>query len=147
MKSEVLSNINAKAVTDIENIGTADSKNLLSFLKNGNAKKKNRTTIRKKIEPPHAERDKAIKKALTNIFKNEIFPLLNFIAETKKYNAIIPNNNPSGSDLNQPAKPLIKIGTETENIRDASKPAVVPPNTRTNANTAIDVRPPTTMGK
>ena len=58
-----------------------------------------------------------------------------------------PRNNPSGSDLYQPIKPLAIIGNETANINDANRPAVVPPITRTNAKTTIDDNDPIMRGK
>ena len=58
-----------------------------------------------------------------------------------------PKNNPRGSDLNQPINPLVKIGADIENINAAIIPEVVPPKTRTNANTPIDVKEPKTNGK
>ena len=54
---------------------------------------------------------------------------------------------PNGSDLNQPTNPLEKIGTETEKINAANKPAVVPDKTRTNANTTTAVIEPIISGK
>ena len=57
-----------------------------------------------------------------------------------------PKNKPNGSDLNQPTNPLVNIGTEIENINEAINPAVVPPKTRTNAKTIIDVIEPMTKG-
>tara|TARA_B100002052_G_C15291431_1_gene336941 strand:- start:7 stop:258 length:252 start_codon:yes stop_codon:yes gene_type:complete len=67
--------------------------------------------------------------------------------ETKRYIAINAKNIPSGSDLNQPINPLVIIGTDIANINEAISPAVVPPRTRTKANTAIAVKDPTTIGK
>ena len=55
--------------------------------------------------------------------------------------------SPKGSDLNQPIKPLEKMGTDTEKINAANNPAVVPPKTRTNAKTAMAVNEPITKGK
>ena len=97
--------------------------------------------------PPHADspRDRN-NPAKTNLIK-EIFPLLNFNPETKRYIAINAKNNPKGSDLNQPIKPLVNIGSEMEKINAANSPAVVPPSTRTKANTATAVKEPTTSGK
>ena len=77
----------------------------------------------------------------------EIFPLLNFIPETKRYIAKNAKKSPKGSDLNQPIRPLVKIGIDIEKINAANNPAVVPPKTRTNANTAIAVKEPKTNGK
>ena len=54
--------------------------------------------------------------------------------------------SPKGSDLNQPIKPLVKIGIEIEKINAANNPAVVPPKTRTNAKTTIAVKEPKTSG-
>ena len=42
--------------------------------------------------------------------------------------------------------PLTIIGNETANIKDAIRPAVVPPITRTSAKTIIDVNDPITRG-
>ena len=77
----------------------------------------------------------------------EIFPLLNFNPETNRYIAMNAKKSPNGSDLNQPINPLEKIGIETEKISAANSPAVVPPKTRTKANTTIAVREPITNGK
>ena len=67
------------------------------------------------------------------------------IADKNKYIARKLKKNPRGSDLNQPSKPLSRIGNEMANINDAIRPAVVPPITRTNANTTmIDVSEPKT---
>ena len=77
----------------------------------------------------------------------EIFPLLVFIPEIKRYNAKKEKKSPSGSDLNHPIKPLEKIGTETEKINAANNPAVVPPTTLTNANTRMLVNDPITREK
>jgi hypothetical protein len=66
--------------------------------------------------------------------------------ETKKYIARKPKNRPNGSDLNHPTNPRVNIGTEMENINAANNPAVVPPKTRTNEKTTIDVIEPTTSG-
>ena len=71
---------------------------------------------------------------------------MNLIPETNRYIAINAKKRPKGSDLNQPSNPLEKIGTDIEKINAANNPAVVPPNTRTNANTAIAVSEPTTNG-
>ena len=76
----------------------------------------------------------------------EIFPLLNFIPETKRYIAKNAKKSPKGSDLNQPIRPLVKIGIDIEKINAANNPAVVPPKTRTNAKTAIAVKEPKTSG-
>ncbi len=97
--------------------------------------------------PPHADNpnDKN-NPAMTNLIK-DIFPLLNFIPETKRYIAMNANNNPNGSDLNHPINPREKIGTEIEKINAANSPAVVPPRTRTKANTTIAVKEPITNGK
>ena len=103
------------------------------------------TTTKNRI-PPHAERANAKNKLERINFINEIFPLLNFNPETKRYIARNAKNNPNGSDLNQPINPLEKIGTETENISAANNPAVVPPNTRTKANTTTAVKEPITNG-
>ena len=97
--------------------------------------------------PPHADspRDRN-NPAKTNLIK-EIFPLLNFNPETKRYIAINAKNKPNGSDLNQPTNPLVKIGTDIEKMSAANNPAVVPPKTRTKAKTAIEVKEPSTKGK
>ena len=97
--------------------------------------------------PPHAESpsDKN-NPATTNLIK-EILPLFNFIPETKRYIAKNAKNNPRGSDLNQPIKPRVKIGSDTEKINAANNPAVVPPKTRTNAKTTSAVKEPNTKGK
>ncbi len=76
----------------------------------------------------------------------DILPLLNFNPETKRYIAKNAKKSPKGSDLNQPINPLEKIGTEIEKINAAYNPAVVPPKTRTKANTAIAVKEPKTAG-
>ena len=77
---------------------------------------------------------------------NEVLPLLVFMAETNRYIPIKARNNPSGSDLNHPITPLKIIGIDMANIKDATRPAVVPPMTRTNANTATDVNEPMITG-
>ena len=76
----------------------------------------------------------------------EIFPLLNFNPETKRYTAKNAKKSPKGSDLNQPIRPREKIGIDIEKINAANNPAVVPPKTRTKANTAIAVNEPMTIG-
>ena len=97
--------------------------------------------------PPHADNPRDKKKPAAISFMKEIFPLLNFNPETKRYIAINAKNNPKGSDLNQPINPLVNIGSETEKINAANNPAVVPPRTRTKANTIIAVKEPKTNGK
>ncbi len=77
----------------------------------------------------------------------EIFPLLNFNPDTKRYIAKNAKKSPKGSDLNQPIKPLEKIGIDIEKINAANNPAVVPPKTRTNAKTTIAVKEPKTNGR
>ena len=72
---------------------------------------------------------------------------MNLNPETKRYIAINAKNNPKGSDLNQPINPLVNIGSEIEKINAANSPAVVPPRTRTKANTTIAVKEPITNGK
>ena len=77
----------------------------------------------------------------------EIFPLLNFNPETKRYIAKNAKKSPKGSDLNQPIRPLVTIGIDIEKINAANNPAVVPPKTRTNAKTTIAVNEPKTNGR
>ena len=77
----------------------------------------------------------------------EIFPLLNFNPETKRYTAKNAKKSPKGSDLNQPIRPREKIGIDIEKINAANNPAVVPPNTRTKAKTIIAVNDPKTNGR
>ena len=77
----------------------------------------------------------------------EILPLLNFNPETKRYMAMNAKKSPRGSDLNQPSKPLVNIGNEIEKISAANNPAVVPPKTRTKANTTMAVKEPNIIGK
>ena len=96
--------------------------------------------------PPHADNPRDKKHPAKINFTIEIFPLLFLIPETKRYAAINPKNSPKGSDLNQPIRPLEKIGIEIENINAANKPDVVPPKTLTNAKTTIDVSEPITNG-
>ena len=96
--------------------------------------------------PPHEESAVAKNNPATINLIIEILPLLNFNPETKRYIAMNAKNNPNGSDLNQPSNPLVKIGAESEKINAANNPAVVPPKTRTNANTEIAVSEPTTIG-
>ena len=96
--------------------------------------------------PPHADNPNDKKNPAVINLINEIFPLLNLNPETKRYIAINAKNNPKGSDLNQPINPLVNIGSETEKINAANSPAVVPPRTRTKANTAIAVSEPITIG-
>ena len=97
--------------------------------------------------PPHADNPRDKKNAAATNFMKEIFPLLNFNPETKRYIAKNAKNNPKGSDLNQPINPLVNIGSETEKISAANNPAVVPPKTRTNAKITIAVNEPKTNGK
>ena len=103
--------------------------------------------ITKNRIPPHADNpnDKN-NPAMINLIK-DIFPLLNFIPETKRYIAMNANNNPNGSDLNQPINPLVNIGSEIEKINAANNPAVVPAKTRTKAKTTTAVKEPKTNGK
>ena len=96
--------------------------------------------------PPQAEVAKAKNNPPRINFIAEIFPRLNLIPETKRYIAAKAKNNPNGSDLNQPIKPLEMIGAEIEKINAANSPAVVPPSTRTNANTRTAVNEPITKG-
>ncbi len=96
--------------------------------------------------PPQAERPKAKKIPARESLINEDFPLQFIIPETNRYIARNPKKKPSGSDLNHPTIPLVNIGTEIENINADKSPAVVPPKTRTNAKTTIDVSEPTTNG-
>ena len=96
--------------------------------------------------PPHEDNPNDKKNPAVINLINEIFPLLNLNPETKRYIAINAKNNPKGSDLNQPINPLVNIGSEMEKINAANSPAVVPPRTRTKANTAIAVSDPTTIG-
>ena len=102
--------------------------------------------ITKNKIPPHADNPRVKNNpAIINLIK-EIFPLLNFIPETKRYIAKNAKKSPKGSDLNQPSNPLENIGSEIENINAANNPAVVPPKTRTNAKTTIAVKEPKTNG-
>ena len=80
-------------------------------------------------------------------FMKEILFLLYFNPETNRYNAINAKNNPNGSDLNQPINPLVKMGAEIEKNSAAINPALVPPITLTNANTATEVNEPIINGK
>tara|TARA_B100001540_G_scaffold299349_1_gene303742 strand:- start:1922 stop:2446 length:525 start_codon:yes stop_codon:yes gene_type:complete len=144
---EVLSNINENTRNENENVGTAQIKNLLSFLINGRATKNMIKGIRKNITPPHADNPNAKNIAPKTNFIKEILPLLNFIPDVKRYNAINAKNSPNGSDLNHPIRPLVKIGTEIENINAANNPAEVPLITRTNPNTTNTVREPMINGK
>ena len=102
--------------------------------------------IRKNRIPPHADNPNDKKHPAKISFRIEIFPLLFLIPETNRYAAKNAKNNPKGSDLNQPIRPLEKIGIEIENISAANRPDVVPPNTRTNAKTMTDVNEPITNG-
>ena len=102
--------------------------------------------IKKNRIPPHADNPNDKKHPANISFRIEIFPRLFLIPETNRYAAMNAKNNPKGSDLNQPIKPLEKIGIETEKISAANKPDVVPPITRTNAKTTIDVIEPITNG-
>tara|TARA_Y100000590_G_scaffold243128_1_gene273296 strand:+ start:409 stop:720 length:312 start_codon:yes stop_codon:yes gene_type:complete len=97
--------------------------------------------------PPHADNPSDKKNPAVISFIKEIFPLLNFNPETKRYIARNAKKSPRGSDLNQPIKPLVKIGSDIEKINAANNPAVVPPKTRTNAKTTIAVKEPKTNGK
>ena len=76
----------------------------------------------------------------------DILPLLNFMPEINKYIARNAKKRPNGSDLNQPINPLENIGIDTEKIKAANSPAVVPPITLTNAKTRIEVNEPITRG-
>ena len=102
--------------------------------------------ITKNSIPPHADNPRARNSPATINLIKEILPLLNFNPETKRYIAKNAKNNPKGSDLNQPINPLVNIGSEIEKINAANNPAVVPPKTRTKANTAIAVKEPKTAG-
>ena len=144
---EVLSNTKENRIKDIENEGAAQIMKLSLFLKNGNEKKNRTIGIKKNKIPPHADNPSDKKNPAAINFISEIFPLLNFNPETKRYIAINAKKSPKGSDLNQPINPLEKIGIDTEKINAANKPAVVPPKTRTNANTAMAVNEPTTKGR
>ena len=142
----VLSNSNKESTKDIEKTGIANSEKFVLDLKNGIAKQNKNIEITKKIIPPQADNANDKNNPAPASFKKEILPLSFFIPETKRQTAIKPRNNPSGSDLNQPTKPREKIGTDTANINDANKPAVVPPKTLTNAKTAIEVIAPMNVG-
>ena len=96
--------------------------------------------------PPHADNPSDKKNPAAISFMKEIFPLLNFNPETKRYIAKNAKKSPRGSDLNQPTRPRVKIGTDIANINDARRPAVVPPSTRTNAKTTTEVIEPITNG-
>jgi len=144
--AEVLSNINENMVKLIENIGSAQIEKFSFFLKNGTTKKYSAIVIRKNKIPPQAENPNAKKNPAVINFIKEIFPLLNLNPETKRYIAINAKKSPKGSDLNQPIKPLVKIGIDIEKINAANNPAVVPAITRTKANTTIAVKEPTTSG-
>ena len=124
-----------------------NSKKITSLCVYG-GKIKNRTIgIKKNKIPPHADNPSDKKNPAAINFISEIFPLLNLNPETKRYIAMNANNNPNGSDLNHPINPREKIGTEIEKINAANSPAVVPPRTRTKANTTIAVKEPITNGK
>jgi len=144
--AEVLSNINENMVKLIENIGSAQIEKFSFFLKNGTTKKYSAIVIRKNKIPPHAEKPNAKNNPAVINFIKEILPLLNLNPETKRYIAINAKKSPKGSDLNQPIKPLVKIGIDIEKINAANNPAVVPAITRTKANTTIAVKEPTTSG-
>ena len=103
--------------------------------------------MKKNNIPPHEDKPKVKKIPPKISLIKENFPLLTIMPETKRQIAINAKNKPSGSDLNQPIKPLVNIGTDTANIKEANKPAVVPPSTRTNAKTAIAVKEPIIIGK
>ena len=96
--------------------------------------------------PPHADTPRAKNNPPEINLAVDIFLQLNFIPETKRYIAKKAKKSPNGSDLNQPIKPLVMIGTETEKISAANNPALVPPNTRTKANTTTAVKEPITNG-
>ena len=129
-----------------ENIGIAKIIKFFSFLINGILKMKRPMATKKNNIPPHADNPRDKKHPAKINFTIEIFPLLFLIPETNRYTAINPKNSPKGSDLNQPIRPLEKIGIEIENINAANKPDVVPPKTLTNAKTTIDVSEPITNG-
>lgn len=65
----------------------------------------------------------------------------------RRYIVKTEKNKPSGSDLNHPIEPLVKIGIDSEKNKAENNPAVVPPITRTNAKSTIVVREPKTAGK
>ena len=97
--------------------------------------------------PPHADNPNDKKNpAKINLIK-EILPLLNLNPETKRQIAKNAKKSPKGSDLNHPSNPREKMGTDIEKINAANNPAVVPAKTRTNANTTMVVKEPSTKGK
>ena len=118
-----------------------------SFLRNGMLNMNRHMAIKKNKIPPHADNPNDKKHPANINFRIEIFPWLFLIPETKRYAAMKAKNNPKGSDLNQPIRPLEKIGMEIEKINAANKPDDVPPKTLTNAKTTIDVIEPITNGK
>ena len=130
----------------IEKTGVAQIKKFFSCLKNGNVKRNNAIARIKKIEPPQADIDNVRNNAAPISFKAEILFLLFFIPDTNRYNAKNPKKSPSGSDLNQPAKPRTRTGIEIANIKEANNPAVVPPSTLTNAKATTEVKEPITSG-
>ena len=147
MNVEGLSNIKENNINDTENVGAAHIMKLSLFLMNGSEKQNKIIGITKNKIPPHADNPSDKKNPAVINFIKEIFPLLNFIPETKRYIAKNAKNNPKGSDLNQPINPLVNIGSEIEKINAANNPAVVPPKTRTKAKTTIAVKEPKTKGK
>ena len=101
--------------------------------------KKNPSSISKKIIN-HEERNQ-IRTMLKEIEIPKTMGLIVRTAGSRK-----AKKKPRGSDLNQPIKPLSKIGKEIANIKDAIRPAVVPASTLTNAKITIVVNEPTTSG-
>ena len=146
MKVVLFSNINENMIKLAENAGAAQIMKFFSFFTKGKMKKNAAVIIMKDRFPPHAETPNAKKNpAVINLIR-EIFSWLNLIPEIRRYIAMNAKKSPKGSDLNQPIKPLEKIGTDTANINAANNPAVVPDITRTKANTTIPVNDPITNG-
>jgi hypothetical protein len=76
-----------------------------SFLKNGIATKKMERGIAKYWMPPHEAFAKPSRKPAASALRIINLTCRPFIAETNRYVAIIPRNNPRGSDLNHPRFP------------------------------------------
>ena len=141
-----LSNSNVDSNRDIEN------NKILLFVKlllriNGRVKMKSAIGITKNWIPPHALIPK-VRIIPAKISRRYVeLDFLFFIPLKKRYNPIIPNNKPKGSDLNHPKEPLNIIGVATENNSEDINPAPLPPITLTNKKMGIVVSEPIITGK
>lgn len=76
--------------------------------------------------PPHADKLTKIIIPEKIFFMIDRDKLFEFNAERNNQNPSNPRNKPKGSDLNQPAEPLTRMGMDTEKNRAESNPADVP---------------------